>query len=183
MKIRQQRAGMPVPAAHSPRIARFARDAECLRAVAGTVLLRRAIARLSEVLTADLLALRTCPRCGLDQYGKPWFPGPAFTPPPVTATGSSPSRWLRPVCINIEAVAAYAPGEWELDECARVESVLKATGDGLVIDPRSVELMLDGDHRCVTAYGKSALDAVTVDLPRGSARSVRLPFSPPDRWS
>ena len=58
---------MPVLAAHSTRIARFARDAERLRAVAGTVLLRRAVARLSEVLAADLLALRTCRRSGSDQ--------------------------------------------------------------------------------------------------------------------
>lgn len=163
-------AGVPVPAADAPRIARLAQDADRLRAVAGTVLLRRAVARLSGVPTADLRVLRTCRRCGSDRHGRPWFPGTG-----VHASVSH-SGWFvavavaaRPVGIDIEAIAAHASGEWELDEWVRVESVLKATGDGLAVDPRSVELILDGDHRRVTAYGESSLDAVTVDLPTGAS--------------
>ncbi|MFF1253521.1 4'-phosphopantetheinyl transferase family protein [Pseudarthrobacter sp. NPDC058329] len=162
-------ADMPVPADDAARIGRLARDVDRLRAVAGTVLLRRAVARISGVSTADLRVLRTCRRCGSDRHGKPWFPETD-----VHASASH-SGWFvavavaaRPVGIDIEAIAAHASGEWGLDEWVRVESVLKATGDGLAVDPRSVELRLDGDHRRVTAYGEGTLDAVTVDLPTGA---------------
>lgn len=159
-------AAVPVPAADAPRIARLTRDADRLRAVAGTVLLRRAVARISGVRTADLRVSRSCRRCGSDRHGKPWFPDTG-----VHASVSHSGGFVavavaaRPVGIDIEALTAHTAGEWELDEWVRVESVLKATGDGLAVDPRSVKLMLDGDQRRVTAYGEGALDAVIVDLP------------------
>lgn len=158
--------GVPVPAEDAPRITRLARDADRLRAVAGTVLLRRAVARISGVRTADLRVSRSCRRCGSDRHGKPWFPDTGLHAS-VSHSGGfvAVAVAARPVGIDIEALAAHTAGEWELDEWVRVESVLKATGDGLAVDPRSVELMLDGDHRRVTAYGEGALDAVIVDLP------------------
>ncbi|KSU77577.1 4'-phosphopantetheinyl transferase [Pseudarthrobacter enclensis] len=159
-------AGVPVLPADAHRIARLARDADRLRAVAGTELLRRAVARIIGVRMADLRVSRSCRRCGSDQHGKPWFPDTGVHASLSHSGGLvAVAVAAQPVGIDIEALAAHTAGEWELDEWVRVESVVKATGDGLAVDPRSVALMLDGDHRRVTAYGEGALDGVTVDLP------------------
>ncbi len=154
------------------------------RFVVGAALLRLALARELDVAPADVRIDRTCDRCGRP-HGKPRAPGTGVhvsvshsqTAVLVALTSAAPvgvdvearGRRLAP---GIERLVlapseeASAPGALLTSWC-RKESVVKATGDGILVPLREVVTSPVGVPPHLISYRGRAIEATLVDLGLG----------------
>lgn len=92
---------------------------------------------------ADLRIVRACRACGSDRHGKPHVVGPPGRSRVHLSLGRSAGRavvavtGLGPVGVDLEALGPETDDD--LVAWVRTESLVKATGHGLTIDPGSVE--------------------------------------------
>ncbi len=105
---------------------------------------------------------RICPVCGSDRHGRPYLPAEGPADPPaisVSRTGSATvvaMSWAGPVGVDVEQLDGFqdpavgdvllhpsevATGPGQLcTTWVRKEALLKASGQGLAVDPRTVLL-------------------------------------------
>lgn len=131
------------------------------------MLMARTVASILAVSPADVLVSRLCPTCGSTAHGRPVVLRPSCTQRPFVSLARAQDLVVvavstgGPVGVDIEGVDAPAFsgfGAVALHERERAvtvreraivwtrkESLLKATGQGLRIDPRWVEMSAPAD--------------------------------------
>lgn len=114
----------------------------------------------------DLRVVRACRACGSDRHGKPQVVG---APVHVSLSRSGDVAVLAvtdagPVGVDVEHLAS-STGEPDVPTWVRTESVLKATGQGLLVDPDSIDLAVLGpDVWMFDLESPSGLNAVATVL-------------------
>lgn len=125
-------------------------------------LLREAVAAYCAVEVAAVRTGSLCPRCGSSAHGRPYvLPAPGWAPPHVSLSRTDGLVLIAvtaagPVGVDVERIdaavfaglddVALHPAEQAPDAVARArtwvrkESLLKAAGLGLAVDPRDVRL-------------------------------------------
>ena len=145
-------------AAERDRLAGWRRPADRWRSVLGAALLRHAVAATTGTGAAAVVVARRCPTCG-GPHGRPELPGTGLQASLTHAGG-----WVgvalatAPVGLDVEPVVdldvgALAPTLLHpgaragvrtptdlLQRWVRTEALLKATGEGLTVDPAAVDL-------------------------------------------
>lgn len=103
--------------------------------------LRRVAARFADVPVDAISVVRACRTCGSDQHGKPQVVRVDDGPTLHVSLARSADRAViavtdsGPVGVDIEATAAPEITTW-----VRIESLVKATGYGLQVDPDSIQV-------------------------------------------
>ena len=137
-------------------------------------LLRGAVASLCDVSPGTVRTGSLCPQCGSDEHGRPLARiGTGRTPPHVSLSRAGALVVVAvtdagPVGVDVELAGAASFSGFELvalhpaeraddDEArtrtwVRKESLLKATGDGLRVDPRTVRLTAPGNPPAVLEW-------------------------------
>ncbi|ROS28049.1 4'-phosphopantetheinyl transferase [Cellulomonas sp. PhB150] len=151
-------------------------------------LARRAVAHVRGVDPADVVVGRRCPTCGSTAHGAPMTTGAHVSITRGTGVVAVAVSAVGPVGIDLEQRRdelwpgfddlALAPGEHvattdeRLRAWVRKEAVLKASGLGLTVDPRSVVLR---DGQVVDApHGIGGCELHDVDPP-GHLGAVAVP--------
>lgn len=168
-------------------VARLEREQDRERSRAADALLRRAVGWVLGVGSEALEVTRRCRRCGATRHGQPVIAGVDHLNLSISHSGSYAAVAVseRPVGIDIEdpdgiriggSTAGHESG-WTLSDWVRIESVLKATGAGLAVDPRSVQLIPDEAGWRLARYPDGApAESITVDLrlPNGLVGAVTV---------
>jgi 4'-phosphopantetheinyl transferase len=101
-----------------------------------------AVAAFAGVAPQAIRIARACRSCGSDRHGKPQVVAPATCPPVHVSLSRSGGLTVvavtdvGPVGIDIEACRDAAD---DLPAWVRAESLVKATGHGLTIDPADID--------------------------------------------
>ena len=105
-----------------------------------------AAAEFAGVGSDELRIVRACRSCGSDQHGKPYVMGARGLHVSLSRAGELAviaTSDAGPVGVDLEVAAAAS--QVDVATWVRKESVLKATGHGLLVDPDSVEVTA-ADH-------------------------------------
>jgi 4'-phosphopantetheinyl transferase len=125
-------------------------DAPCPRLVvtwlpaagAGSDAMARLVAEFAGAAPREVRVVRACRSCGSDRHGKPQVVMPDDHPPHHVSLSRSDAHAVvavtdaGPVGVDVEALT---PGI-DIVTWARMESIVKATGHGLMIDPGDVDV-------------------------------------------
>ncbi|KAA1378492.1 4'-phosphopantetheinyl transferase family protein [Aeromicrobium fastidiosum] len=93
----------------------------------------------------DARLARMCRSCGSDRHGKPEVVVPAGRSPVFVSLSRSGGRTVvaitrsGPIGVDVEACPRAGTTSSELVEWVRTESLVKATGHGLTIDPAEID--------------------------------------------
>ena len=120
----------------------------------------RAAAEFAGVGAAEIRIVRACRSCGSDQHGKPYVLGPRAT---VHASLSRAGHLAvvavsdaGPIGVDLEEAGVRAtttpPSEVDIETWVRKESLLKATGHGLMVDPDSIEVTPPGQSPALVSW-------------------------------
>lgn len=141
--------------AERSRLEGFRDDGDRRRFVGVRLLLRHVVADHTGCLRRDVALLQVCGRCG-GPHGPPVIevrgrPGPAVSMAhagelAVVAVAAAP------VGVDVEPLEHVAPLGDDLRTWVRREAVLKATGHGLDVDPRLLELSAADEPPRLTAW-------------------------------
>lgn len=123
----------------------------------------RLVAEFAGIPAADVQIVHACRSCGSDQHGKPQVVMPPGAPQLHVSVSRSGGRTVAavtdagPVGVDVET---FQPSSDDLVAWVRTESLVKATGHGLTIDPAQ----LDDEPRWT----------VDLDAPEGFVAAVTI---------
>lgn len=101
--------------------------------------LARVVADLADIVPDAVRIVRSCRSCGSDQHGKPHVIAPTAAMPLHVSVSRSDGLTVvavtdvGPVGVDVEAIQGEDLMSW-----VRTESLVKATGHGLTIDPDDI---------------------------------------------
>ena len=124
----------------------------------------------------DARLVRMCRSCGSDLHGKPEVIVPAGTAPVFVSLSRSGGRSVvaatrsGPIGVDVEACARAGTTPDELVEWVRTESLVKATGHGLTIDPAEI----DDPHRTIDLDAPDGFVAAVTILTDGRPPTITV---------
>lgn len=144
------RAGLVARARLRPPVVVHVRVAPIMGGGASAAeLLIAAVAEVTGTRLPDIVVAKRCKHCG-GAHGRPFVhigsrPGPHVSIAHTAAVAAVAVSMRAPVGVDIEGVGAEhggagEPPDVDLAGWVRAEAVLKATGDGLVVDPSLVDV-------------------------------------------
>ena len=180
------------------KIMRLVQPADRLRFLTGRRLLRQLVAEVTQWRPGEIAIRMRCVHCGADTHGQPYAVHPGGTLPvsiahsaervlvattTATAVGADielvdEARYNAQVLDDIEAphehTARMAGAFTRL--WVHKEAVLKCTGDGLIVSPRTFSIAFDRNPPCLIGWtGKLAPIALaTLDVGERYAAAVAV---------